>query len=81
VVEGGGDRRALREAVVGVQGALDAVDDGLGYLTQIGVAIPVTILEARAGDVLEVFRHWVLLSFAIVELLFAGWAPPVPWTG
>jgi hypothetical protein len=45
VVEGRGDRGALRDSVVLAQAALDAIDHGRRDVPEIGVTIAVAILE------------------------------------
>src|SRR6266852_178472 len=62
VVEGGGDRGALRDAVVLAQLALYPVDHRGGHLAEISVTVAVPVLEAGLGDVFEVDGHGGLLG-------------------
>src|SRR5436309_1679519 len=57
VVERGRDGRALGGAVVLAQRALHTVDDGLGDVTEVGVARAVLVHEVGLRDVFEVGGH------------------------
>src|SRR5262249_40503462 len=46
VVERRGNRRPFLDAVILAERSLDAVDDGFPHLAEIGVAVPLTVLEA-----------------------------------
>src|SRR5262249_11765763 len=61
VIESGGDRGPLRDAIVLAQAALHAVDHRRRHLPQVGVPVAVLVLQTGSGDVLEVGGHGFLL--------------------
>jgi hypothetical protein len=57
MVEGRGDRGSFPGSIVGAQATLHAIDNGLGHLAKVCVAIAVVILQAGVRNVLKIVSH------------------------